>query len=245
MYNMTVKQVREGLKETQTVIIPNGIVEQHGFHLPLSTDIIAPEAVAAKASELTGCFVTPTVSYGFSGGMLAGTINVTPPVVSLMMADIFRSLAVQGFKNMIVLLGHGGGEHVAAIKDAARDVQWMEPAYDGITISVVALWDVSATYKNDFIEGGPHAGRAETSLIRYLRPDLVQMDQVAVDEPITAANAAPAPKQYVIPRIDPRSETAVGVIGKPAEGNPELGKKMVDEAVEGLVAYIKDIESKQ
>ena len=244
MYNMTVKQVREGLKETQTVIIPNGIVEQHGFHLPLSTDIIAPEAVAAKASELTGCFVAPPVGYGFSGGMLAGTINVTPPVVSLMMADIFRSLAVQGFRNMIVLLGHGGGEHVAAIKDAALQVQWMEPAYADLTISVVALWDVSATYLNDFTEGGPHAGRAETSMILYLRPDLVQMDQIAVDSPQVTADTGSGPKQYVIPRIDPRSETAVGVIGKPAEGNPELGKKMVDEAVEGLVAHIRDLESK-
>lgn len=68
MWDMTVKEIREGLRETQTVIVPIGCVEQHGYHLPTSVDSYNAMELAARASALTGCFVAAPVHYSFSGG---------------------------------------------------------------------------------------------------------------------------------------------------------------------------------
>ncbi|HOJ23481.1 MAG TPA: creatininase family protein, partial [Armatimonadota bacterium] len=61
MLNMTVQEIREALKETQTVILPIGCVEQHGYHLPISVDIHNAVELATRAAEETGCFVAPPV----------------------------------------------------------------------------------------------------------------------------------------------------------------------------------------
>jgi creatinine amidohydrolase len=247
MYTMTVKQVREGLNDMKTVIVPNGIVEQHGYHLPLSTDIIAPEEIAARVSEITGCFVAPAMRYGFSGGMLPGTINVSPQVVSLTLMDIFRSLIAQGFKNIVVVLGHGGSEHLMAVNDAARNFQWMEPSYEGISISCVPLWEVSPTYMKGFEEGDTHAGKYETSLILALRPDLIQMDYAVIDDPIPAPPPFEGKEQdnkFEIPKVVPNPEVKVGVSGDPRNPSVEIGKAIVQECTDALVALIEQLERK-
>lgn len=245
MYNMTVKQVREGLETMKTVIVPNGIVEQHGYHLPLSTDIIAPEEISARVSAITGCFVAPAMRYGFSGGMLPGTINVSPQAVSLVLMDIFRSLIAQGFENIVIVLGHGGAEHLDAVNDAARNFQWMEPSYEGVTISCVPLWEISPTYMKGFEEGDVHAGKYETSLVLYLRPDLVQMEHAAVDDP----RPEPAPaieneNKFAIPKVVPNPDIRIGVSGDPTHPSVEIGKAIVDECTEALVGLIEQLERK-
>jgi len=108
MEAMTVEEVRDGLKETRTVILPVGCVEQHGYHLPLSVDIHNAVEIALRASAQTGCFVAPALSYSFSGGMLPGTINISPQAFSLVLMEICHSLIGQGFGDVAILLGHGG-----------------------------------------------------------------------------------------------------------------------------------------
>ena len=75
---MTVKEMRAALKKTKTVILPVGVIEQHGYHLPLNTDVYNCYELARLASEKTGCLVAPPLTYTFSGGTLPGTININP-----------------------------------------------------------------------------------------------------------------------------------------------------------------------
>ena len=112
MAEMTVKEMRDGLKKCQTVILPIGCVEQHGYHLPLGTDIHNAVEISRRVSARTGCLVAPAVHYSFSGGMLPGTINVSPATVTSLLGDIATSLHVQGFRTIGFLLGHGGSELV-------------------------------------------------------------------------------------------------------------------------------------
>ena len=74
MAEMTVAEMLHALEETSTVLLPSGGTEQHGYHLPLSTDTIFAEEVAAEVSRRTGCLVMPALNYSFSGGLLAGTV---------------------------------------------------------------------------------------------------------------------------------------------------------------------------
>jgi len=115
--HMTVKEVREALENTtQTILIPLGVTEQHGYHLPLRMDCYNCEEISIRASEQCGCFVAPTLAYTYSGGELPGTINISPHVVTQMVVEILHSLCLQGLRNLIVVLGHGG----SAVKKLLR-----------------------------------------------------------------------------------------------------------------------------
>lgn len=255
MYNMTVKQVREGLKEMKTVIVPVGVVEQHGYHLPLSVDIHNAQEIATRASALSGCFVAPTMHYAFSGGTLPGTINISPQVVSLVLMDIFRSLVKQGFRNIVVLLGHGGSENTAAVKDAALTFQRLQPTLEGVCISVVPFWELSPAYMKSFDEGDYHAGKYETSMMLYWKPDLVQMDEVTVDskellDMLRADPDAYADKNkaidspFVVPKLVQNPAIEVGVMGDPFSASAELGKTIAEQCASGLAALVKQLEQR-
>ena len=62
MENMTVKDVRSAFRDTRTILVPLGVVEQHGYHLPLSTDIHNAYEVCKRVSEKTGSVVAPPCS---------------------------------------------------------------------------------------------------------------------------------------------------------------------------------------
>lgn len=254
MYNMTVKQVREGLKTMKTVVVPLGITEQHGYHLPLSTDIFNAEEIAARASALSGCFVAPTLHYAFSGGMLPGTINISPPVVSLLLMDIFRSLIAQGFKNIVVLLGHGGSENTAAVNEAATNFQRLDPSLEDICICVVPFWELSPAYMKAFDEGDYHAGKYETSMMLYWHPELVQSegtvldskelaDLMRTDPDAYAAKIRTVDSPFVIPRIVQNPAIQVGVMGDPFTATAELGRTIAEETSTGLAALIEKLEA--
>ena len=108
MLDCTFPEVQEYLKTKKTVIIPYGLSEQHGAHLPLDTDVRNAEFISAKLAEKLDCLIAPTLNYTFSGGMLPGTINVKPTTFCNLVGEIIESLHLQGFRNFIIIPGHGG-----------------------------------------------------------------------------------------------------------------------------------------
>ncbi|MGN1059374.1 MAG: creatininase family protein, partial [Clostridia bacterium] len=88
MEEMTVRDMHEAREKTKTVIIPVGVVEQHGYHLPLSTDIHNAVQVTRSAGKRLNAIVAPSVNYCFSGGELLGTVNVSPNTFGLLISEI-------------------------------------------------------------------------------------------------------------------------------------------------------------
>ncbi|MDD3926162.1 MAG: creatininase family protein [bacterium] len=253
MYDMTVRQVREGLEEMKTVIVPIGVVEQHGYHLPLSVDIHNAVEIARGASDETGCFVAPPTHYNFSGGTLPGTINLSPQVFSLVLTDICRSLSVQGFKNIILLMGHGGTEAGRAVSDAAENLQRLDPRMAGTAIAVVPFWELSPTYMKSFEEKDFHAGRYETSLMLYWKPELVRMDEARLDSPemvqmMQADQDAFLVKhkdvdnKFVIPRLAQHPGIEVGVMGNYNGASAEFGQEIAMECIGALADIVRQME---
>jgi len=256
MYNMTVEEVREGLCDSRTVLLPVGVVEQHGYHLPLSTDIHNAQEIAYRASAETGCFVAPCIHYSFSGGMLPGTININPQLFSLVLVDICRSLVVQGFRNLVILLGHGGTENVRASEDAAIMFQRLSPELEGITIAVVPFWQLSETYSHAFDDRDFHSGRYETSLMLYWKPELVQMAAAQLDDPALVARMRQDPDAYLLqekrvdsPYVAPRQTQdptmRVGVMGDYTGASADFGRTICEEAVAGLVQFIQQLDAEE
>lgn len=253
MGEMTVKEVREYLKHNQTIIFPYGVVEQHGYHLPLSMDIHNAEVPAYELAKKLGCIVAPCLNYCFSGGQLPGTINVKPTNFCNMVCDIVESLAGQGFLNILIYPGHGGSESLVILKESLRILKWMNPALEPVMIVFLRRGDfwtrppaVNAEESgNDF-----HAGEAETSLMMAYRPDLVRMDELAMDEPELAklmrcdqdgyqvkTSLSGLPQEIVTTRQRPEIE--VGVMGYPESSSAEIGRRDVESAIERMVPVLQ------
>lgn len=247
--NMTVKQVREGLRETQTVLLPVGSTEQHGYHLPLSTDSHNAQEISRRAAEATGCFVTPCFHFSYSGGELPGTIDCTPETTALVVKDLVTVLGRQGFRNVILVLGHGGSENEQAVRLAADIVQRRSADLAGVRVAVFASWKAAATARQAFAEHDYHAGWLETSLMLHWHPELVG-DERVVDSPQALAAkdqdayqvGAETPHPDVVPRRSQNQAIEIGVWGDPSKASPEIGKKACDEAVAALIELIQALE---
>jgi creatinine amidohydrolase len=257
MEYMTVKEMEEALEKTKTVIIPFGCVEQHGYHLPLSTDIHYATEVVRRAADRLNAVIAPTIPYTFSGGELMGTVNVSPHVFSLYLSDICSEFARMGFLNIVIYAGHGGTDNLEVVRSALimllrRNIHLR----DKVTISLpeCSFSDTCDKIMEEGVEKDFHAGWIETALMMYWKPELVR-DTVVVDEPEIARMLRTdcdwyaivekdEDDKFIIPKVRQRKEIKVGVMGFPEKATRELGEKISKEMEDGLVSYIEGLNGK-
>ena len=255
---MSVRDLKNTLTKCKTIIIPVAIVEQHGYHLPLTTDIHMAVQPLIQAGERLNAVVAPSVNYSCSGGELPGTINISPNVFATYLTEISSEFIRTGFKNVVLFLGHGGTENTAAVKSAIQMLLRRDKKIaKEVTISIIDCFELSKTWLelfNQEPEHDFHAGQVETALMMHWRPDLVQ-DDVCIDDDYMAKMMRTDPDWYatseklidhpfVVEAVSQRSEIEVGVMGFPELATPELGKIVADETVEELIKYIDMINEK-
>ncbi len=252
--HMTVREVRDALQAgTRTILVPLGVTEQHGYHLPLRTDCYNCEEISRRAADRTGCFVAPTLAYTYSGGELPGTINVSPHVVTQLIVEILNSLCLQGLQNIVLVLGHGGSENDRATQEAAEMFLRNNPQFHDRTIAVFRFWINSPTCRRAFEEGDFHSGWLETSMLLYWRPDQVR-DEYVLDEPEVVQMMREDQDAYqlrernvehelVVPAVRQNPAIKVGVMGEPQKASAEIGRQVTEETVSALVELIEAMEA--
>jgi len=248
MERMTVSEVRQALAESQAVIVPIGCVEQHGYHLPLNTDVLTAQAAAREAAGRTGACLAPPVYYSFSGGSLPGTVNVSPEVTGLYLREIGLGLAAMGFRQIVFLTGHCGSEHMAALRGACEA---LARALPHVGIASIPIFEASAIWREALREGDFHAGWVETSLIQQIAPDAVR-PEVVLDEPELVARMRQDPDAYKERRTVSRNRfeaphdrqdpgIKVGVMGCPERSCPDKGRAILSEVIQTVVSVITDL----
>jgi creatinine amidohydrolase len=230
---LTMPEFEEGLMRTRSVYIPFGSVEEHGAHLPLSTDTILAYEVGKKASQQVPLFVAPPVHYGNcrSTSRHPGTISIRTATLASLLKDIVRSLQSQGLRNFIVLTGHAGGAHRMSLQDAGEELMSELP---DIRMAVVTEYDLAAGEGREIIEtaGDSHAGEIETSRILHSHPHLVK---------------GSSPEEYpsfpagILVR-DKRRYWPGGVWGNPAKATAEKGRRLEELVVAKVVEIVKALE---
>lgn len=252
MENMTVAEVRSALRKTRTVLVPLGVLEQHGYHLPLSTDIHNAWQLAVRVSKRTGALVAPSLNYAFSGGELPGTINISPAVMGLVVTDICRSLAAQGFRNILLILGHGGTENLNALNDSLKLFLRNNPRWKNLNIALVRAGRYSPIHRKASREGDLHAGYNETSRMLYWAPGLVRK-KIELDSEELVSHMRKHQDNYleitknldaeeIIPFSRQRPDIKVGVMGDPSRASAELGEKIVRQMVDGVCGLVLKME---
>jgi creatinine amidohydrolase len=153
-------EFRELIKsKNPTVIIPIGSLEQHGAHLPITTDSDIVTEIASRLAKKCGFIVFPTVSYGWSYEHRP-LFNVTIRTIPIL-RDIVMSLVLNKIKSVIILNGHHGNvKHLEAMKDGYQQPN-PEPRIkfpNDFKINFYSYWHFM---KREF----DHAGFVETSLM--------------------------------------------------------------------------------
>jgi creatinine amidohydrolase len=175
-----------------TVLVPFGSLEPHGV-IPNGTDSLAPEAMARDIAARVDALIAPTLNYGLTDAMKAypGAVSIPAEAYAPFAEAILDNLAANGFKNIIVLNGHGGNTAVlnaAATKVAnARRVRAL----------VVNWWTLADDItKTVFKQNGGHAGNNETAYIQAFLPGHVHPERY---KPEMASPLAPAGAYYTVP----------------------------------------------
>lgn len=158
-------------------ILPCGATEAHGPHLPLNTDVIISEGMAAHALPaliMHGYMATilPSLSYmpADYAENFSGTIAVSAKATKALLIDIAQSLKVQGFACLALANSHFDPANVAMLREAAEEIRrsGLPVAFPDFTRRKLAQ-----SLTAEFQSGACHAGQYETSLVMSARPDLV------------------------------------------------------------------------
>lgn len=233
---MTMTQVEEALRTCTTVIIPFGALEEHGSHLPLSTDTIQAMEVARRAAERIPLFVAPPVHYGNcrSTACHPGTISISTGTVKALLKDIVRSFYRQGIRSVLALTGHAGGAHRMALQDAGEELLEELPE---LTMAVATEYELAKEAGRELVEtaGDAHAGEIETSRILHSHPHLVR---------------GSAPEEYpsfpagLLVR-DKRRYWPGGVWGNPAKASAEKGRLLEELVVDKVIELVRRMEAER
>ncbi len=230
--NMTWIEVEESLKKKNSVIVPFGSVEEHGPHLPTSTDSDLCYAVVKKGAEDTDFLVAPIVNYGLcrSTREFPGTVSIQFETLKQLAKDILFELVNQGFKKIVLFSFHAGSTHLMALKEAAFDFSLENK---NAKVYLVSSIDLAVEDLLKVLETIPqHACELETSLMLFLKPEVVQMEKVVEEHPS-------GPRFLVTP--SGRKWMKTGVMGDPRKASAEKGEKIFNLMTKRLREILTDI----
>lgn len=183
-------------KSKGTCIIPAGILEKHGAHLPLSTDLLLAREISSRAAEKEFTIVYPEYYFGqiFEAKHQPGTISYSPELIWKILEETCEELSRNGIKKIIIVNGHGGNTHffsyfcqsqLAARKD--YQVVLFSPDDSEINRQVNELRETNY---------GGHADEVETSMVHAIRPDLVHADRAGTQSGENQGRLAHLPFGY-------------------------------------------------
>jgi len=180
-------QLEQLIKKNPLVVLPVGMFEQHGPHLPVSTDTDLVWSICEKAceniSEEIPVLLLPAVWTGYHGKIVSkwpGGISVRPETLEHMVYDIVAALIGQGIRKIVIANGHGQNPAIREIvcRKIADDFD-VVPMY---AMPVFMLGKEGAKVRTSSPGGmGGHSDELETSLMLKVRPDLVDMSKAPCD----------------------------------------------------------------
>jgi creatinine amidohydrolase len=231
VFGMTDYDFRIILKKIKRAIIPVGSLEQHGAHLPVSTDSLIAEYVARLLAEKIGAFVLPVISYGVSfEHKPMFNVSLRSSTLSTMLCDTCISLAENRIREIIILNSHHG--NTGAIQYIPQEIQSKISTTD-VNIHILHYWQMM---KRDF----DHAGEVETSLVLAIAPGLVHMDRATPNSKSLSKSKAAYSSLTNVPGSFPKI-TGNGVWGDPMNATASKGDKLIKEIITNMTKTIAEL----
>ncbi len=213
--------LEQATERTRILLVPIGSFEQHGPHLPFDTDTIIARTVCCDVAALEDVDVAPALAYGASGEHqgFAGLLSLGTNVTEQVLVELVRS-ARDSWAGVIFVSGHGGNNEALAnalrlcTNEGDRVFAWMASAMDG----------------------DPHAGESETSVMLSINPSCVRAELIEDAVPLEGWGSL-ARREGII------SLSPSGVLGSPSKATPERGVALRERWCAEVVTLINRMRS--
>jgi creatinine amidohydrolase len=230
---MSMHEFYNGLQKTRTVLLPIGATEEHGPHLPLGTDTFQAVDVCRRLAMRRSIFVAPSIPYGVCRSTFdhPGTLSIKTETLKNLISDVVFALYRQGLRNMVVLSGHAGRTHNAALIDAG---EYLIQRLEDLKMAVVTEYDLAKGSGAGLVEtaNDSHAGEIETSRMMATRPEWVKG---------VAAPEFPRFPSHILVR-DKQRFWPGGVWGDPQKATAAKGRKIETLVVDALDQLVQELE---
>lgn len=264
MVDMNWMEIEKKGKEKVPVLFPLGVIEEHGPHLPLGTDIYWSYAICKKIKDVlkskkTDSLIAPPYYWGINHctGTFSGSFSVKPKTMIMILVDIFENLHQFGFNQVYCVNYHGDPLHVKSIIDSIKlarekfnmNIRLLIEPYDlssyGLSGKEEYILLDDAEYSPDlFVEDDEsqrnlldiHAGALETAVMRCFFPDSVCKDivQELKSNSLTMSELS----TWLAGGKDVRNVVPLGYAGNPAGYKKKIS--VVESIFDILVDYCAD-----
>lgn len=218
--------------QIDTVILPVGTVEAHGSDC-LGTDNFIPENIAEGIAEHVNALVAPTMPFGITKSLqrYAGCITLQPETLGRCITEIVASFKQSGFKNVIVMNGHGGNNTVlkTVAHDCHRDYR--------VNVCIIHWWMLCAEMTEEFFgHVGGHAGTDESAMVQAIDETLAGPDSY---DPKQAWYFRPGADVYPVPGTILQYKDGVGNPEYDAEKSRQYREKVIETVGEFAELVLK------
>jgi mycofactocin system creatininase family protein len=216
--DLTWPDVRDRVRAGAFLAVPLGATEQHGPHLPLSTDTDIAVALCTRLADARhDVLIAPPLGYGSSGehAGFAGTLSIGQAAVELAVLELGRS-ATGTFSRVLFVSAHGGNSEpvtraVRRLREEGRDVGVFFPNWSG----------------------DPHAGFEETSLQLLLSPESVRLERGEPGDTRPLTELMPTLRTSGVRAVSPS-----GVLGDPRGASAAAGLALLDALAGMLISQV-------
>ncbi len=176
---LSAAEFKDGIARSQgTCLLPFGIMEKHGPHLPLGNDLLNVRYVALNAAQQEYAIVFPPYYFGqiFEAKQQPGTVAYSRGLQLQLLQETTDEMARNGCKKIIIVNGHGGNNSLLPYFAQTQ----LESPHDYVVyvMGIMRSGEGEPKHKSD-PSTDMHAGESETSLSMIARPDLVHLDRAA------------------------------------------------------------------
>ncbi len=236
LMEQTWPEVQAYLKQSRTIIVPLGSVEQHGLALPLGTDAFIAQAMAQEAGRRSQRLVAPTLAPGMSLYVhmeFPGTISFMPDTYTAMIRDCVASLHRHGFRNFLLVNGHGGNE--GCIQNAMAEMGYRLPGMRYVWAQWWRMPEINAHEDELGLGRVGHGGGSEAALAMHVRPGLAKPELFGRDmKEARFRTSLDLVRRHV---------TETGIIdARQEKATPEIGAELFELAVSRLAVMLADME---
>lgn len=231
--NLTWVEAETIFKEYDVVMIPLGArTKEHGPHLPLNTDYLMAEYLAERVASEVPVVIMPTIQYGYYPAFLEypGSVSLKLETFKNFIKEICLSISRYGIKKFYVL--NTGVSTARALKLAAEELK-----QNGISLKFTDIQSIGGEVEREVTEqeGGSHADEIETSIMLYIKPEVVKMEGAVKDY-------RPKRGEGGLTR-DPNKPgiySPSGVYGDATLATREKGQKIVEAMVKNIIHELKE-----
>lgn len=244
--NLTWPEVKRLKPAAKIIVLPLGSFEQHGPHLPLTTDtdIVTAVARSVEAARQRKILCLPTLWPGHSTHHLffPGTLSVSQMPYIQMVIELCGSIVNFGAKKVLLLNGHGGND--VPLRAALRE---LKSKYPKVRFVFASYWSLAAETLRRVRESGMgglgHACEMETSIMLHLCPERVKMRLAKRDgpkhtDPYRKSDMLYGRPVYFVNEF--HEVTKNGTVGHPESATAEKGRRFLDGIVRDVTAFVDE-----